>query len=211
MTHPTRRAVSHIAYLSLLLSTLTGCDGEADTSDTPANAGGAGGQSDGGDDMGGEGTTEGGHDEDSGGRVHDGAGGMVEPAESKVASVYVDPQFEVQTLEGITYGQALSHADWGSDARETIDLTLDGYAPVRESDTPMPVIVLFHGGGFEFNDSTHAPIVRAARDFAAQGWMAFSVNYRLVEDCGTLPDDYPVIPELSPTHADRFRALYPAC
>ena len=57
---------------------------------------------------------------------------------------------------------------------------LDLYVP--ESDKPMPLIVLVHGGGFVFNDSQSRQAQLMYRYFRDHGYACASINYRLAQE-----------------------------
>ena len=87
----------------------------------------------------------------------------------------------VTTNDGLTYGSApgLSGAP--------VTLTLDLYRPTGDTQTRRPAIVLVHGGGFTGGTSREADIVGLADAFAQRGYVAVSINYRLLgtgERCG---------------------------
>jgi len=104
--------------------------------------------------------------------------------------VYRDRQFEVDETRDIVYAKGLSHADWGSAKRSAIDLTLDVYEPQAVSSAPRPAIVIIHGGGFRSGDSQRQQFIDAGRYYASRGWVAFSINYRLAGQHGTVPSDW---------------------
>ena len=60
------------------------------------------------------------------------------------------------------------------------ELLLDVYSlPQRER--PRPAVLLIHGGGFVSGSRTDADIVAAARHLAQAGYVAFAIDYRLVD------------------------------
>ncbi|MEM9466439.1 MAG: alpha/beta hydrolase [Actinomycetota bacterium] len=129
-----------------------------------------------------------------------------------IAPVFAEPTFDVRVTTDIVYAQALSHNGWGSETAEPIDLLLDVYEPVRTDDVTMPAVVMIHGGGFTGGSKEHGALSSMAHWFAERGWVAYSINYRLAGDTGTLPAEYPQPPIAVPQEqADQWRALYPAC
>lgn len=87
----------------------------------------------------------------------------------------------VTTTSGLTYGSA---PDLSGDP---VTLTLDMYQPSGDTQTNRPAIVLVHGGSFVGGDSTASDMVRMAKNFAERGYVAVSINYRLLSDkekCG---------------------------
>lgn len=57
---------------------------------------------------------------------------------------------------------------------------LDLYVP--DSDEPMPMIVMVHGGGFVFNDSQSRQAQLMYRYFRDHGYACASINYRLAQE-----------------------------
>ena len=69
-------------------------------------------------------------------------------------------------------------------------LTLDIYRPTP--DTPQrPAIVLVHGGGFVSGTSLNGAMVTMANAFAQRGYVAVSINYRLLGDGNCANEDPP--------------------
>ncbi len=66
-------------------------------------------------------------------------------------------------------------------------LTLDMYRPAGGTQRRRPAIVLVHGGSFVGGASTDSGVVKLAVAFAQRGYVAVSINYRLLGDkekCG---------------------------
>jgi para-nitrobenzyl esterase len=100
---------------------------------------------------------------------------------------YRDPVFSaVTTTADITYGNAI-----GADGNP-VDLKLDLYQPTGDPATSRPALVWVHGGGFTTGDKSSG---RArATYFARLGYVAVSINYRLLspDGCGGNPNPTPV-------------------
>lgn len=92
----------------------------------------------------------------------------------------IQAQYEVAVTEGIVYGEA-EVTDHTKVSKTS--LQLDFYEPIDALEGLLrPIIVLVHGGGF-FRGSRQEPaIVRAATEYAARGYTAMSISYRL--GCG---------------------------
>jgi len=88
-----------------------------------------------------------------------------------------------------TYGQGLSHSEWGGGTTESVDLVLDVYEP---TDAPgrRPAMVVIHGGGFTGGRRTQGQIRGFAEAFASRGWVSFSIDYRVAGDKGTVPAEW---------------------
>ncbi len=80
-------------------------------------------------------------------------------------------------------------------ATAEFDLLLDLYVPdVDLAGESVPSMVIIHGGGFKGGSRTQPALVDYAERFAAQGYLAISIDYRLAGQ----------VPELSP----QFASLY---
>jgi acetyl esterase/lipase len=75
------------------------------------------------------------------------------------------PRVSVQS--DIVYGTA-----------DGVSLLMDVYSPTTGT-PPYPGIILVHGGGFYSGDKSDPNMVRASKIFAALGYVAFNINYRL--------------------------------
>ncbi len=82
----------------------------------------------------------------------------------------------VRVTSGIVYGSAPDASG------KPVTLTLDLYQPIGDTQRSRPAIVLVHGGGFVAGDSTNSAMVRMANAFARRGYVAASINYRLLGD-----------------------------
>ncbi len=85
------------------------------------------------------------------------------------------------TTSGLVYGSAPDLSG------KAVTLTLDMYQPTGDTRTGRPAIVLVHGGSFVGGSSTDSGVVKLARNFAERGYVAVSINYRLLGDkekCG---------------------------
>lgn len=109
--------------------------------------------------------------------------GCTVPAPAGTAPLrYRDAIFpNVTVTSGLTYGS-------GPDlSGNPVTLTLDMYQPTGDTQTSRPAIVLVHGGSFVGGASTDSGVVKLANAFAQRGYVAVSINYRLLGDkekCG---------------------------
>ncbi len=119
--------------------------------------------------------------------------------------------YTVVVEKNITYGQGLSHQALNSTTYSTMDLKLDVYKPANTA-KKRPAILLIHGGGFSGGDKSDVNIVNIANYFASRGWVAFSINYRLMRDLGTIPTQWVQYAQNNVASTDQFqfRAMYPA-
>jgi acetyl esterase/lipase len=100
---------------------------------------------------------------------------------------YRDQVFSaVTTTNDITYGRA--PLDDGTE----VDLKLDLYQPTGDTAAKRPAVVWVHGGGFTSGDKSSG---RGKATFFAQlGYVAVSINYRLLspDGCGGNPNPTPL-------------------
>ena len=83
-------------------------------------------------------------------------------------------------------------------ATEEFELLLDLYAPdVDLSGKSVPSMVIIHGGGFKGGTRTKEELVDYAERFAAQGYLAISIDYRVSGQ----------VPELNPQFASLYTQL----
>ena len=81
----------------------------------------------------------------------------------------------VNVSRDIAYGSALSPK-----TNQTEILRLDRYTPVGDTEKLRPAIVLVHGGGFTGGDKNHRYLNRFAITACQRGYVAVSINYRLL-------------------------------
>lgn len=89
---------------------------------------------------------------------------------------YRDALFpNVQVTRNIAYGSAISPK-----TNQTEILRLDRYLPTGDTERSRPAVVLVHGGGFTGGDKNHAYLSRFATHACQRGYVAVSINYRLL-------------------------------
>lgn len=92
--------------------------------------------------------------------------------------------------------------DVQNDVEYAPGLTLDVYAPLNDTATDRPVIIIAFGGGFVAGD--RSSVQEIAEDFAQRGYVAASISYRLAS--GQLDADGLVVAGVDATH-DMFAAV----
>ena len=112
------------------------------------------------------------------------------PDAPMVPTVMADSTYAVVVDTAIVYAQGLSHETLNSDASVTMPLLLDAYVPQGAGDN-RPVMVVIHGGGFTGGSRNGWRPVSQAQYFACRGWVAFSIDYRVLSDIGTVPQEWP--------------------
>ena len=129
-----------------------------------------------------------------------------------VPAVTADSTYTIAVDAAIVYAQGLSHESLNSDASETVPLLLDAYVPQGAGDN-RPAVVVIHGGGFTGGSRSSFPPVAIAEYFASRGWVAFSIDYRVSTDFGTIPQqwvDSVMGADLSAYEVSKALAMYPA-
>lgn len=116
-------------------------------------------------------------------------------------------------ISDVKYAEGLTHSDWNASNPSTMDLLLDIYRPDNDFQS-RPAVVFIHGGGFSGGSKTAASAFAMLSYFAERGFVGFSINYRLLGDYGTIPDELDVlagmIPDTTEYQRDQARAMYPA-
>lgn len=86
---------------------------------------------------------------------------------------YTDPIYDVSVEKDVAYGAAINYC--GAEEQ----LLMDIYRPVGDGNLERPAMVLIHGGAFLAGDKGSYDMAEAAAAFAARGYLAASINYRL--------------------------------
>lgn len=91
-----------------------------------------------------------------------------------------DAIYPVAVESAVVYGQG----QVGAPAPGAKNLLLDLYRPVGAEATGQrsPALLIIHGGGFVGGSRTQGELVSIARAMAARGFVAMSIDYRLVPD-----------------------------
>jgi len=98
-------------------------------------------------------------------------------APASAGTLYVDPMFGVSVTTNIRYGSALNGSGGG------VDLFLDLYQPTGTGlPSNLPAVVLMHGGAFVSGTKQSSTMVTLANEFASRGYVAASIDYRLLSD-----------------------------
>lgn len=101
-----------------------------------------------------------------------------EPAQAEPV-LYLDPQFAVQTLPAIVYGQGAVNPA----APASVDLLLDLYRPIGPGvPSSLPGLLLIHGGGFSGGSRSQTQLVEIAEALASRGYIVASIDYRVLGD-----------------------------
>lgn len=120
--------------------------------------------------------------------------------------------YDVRTTYGVTYARGLTNCTNGTDCLASRGLTLDLYEPVGAPGLK-PLLVVIHGGSYCILDSNETGEVAQARYFAARGYVAASINYRLSGDRGNYPAGAGAFEPLfnaSSWYGNNYDHMYPA-
>ena len=111
-------------------------------------------------------------------------------------SQYLSPRFEVRVDKDVKYAEAMGYWTSYPDedrpfakiyfdrigqlvSKKDLDLTMDVYQPVSESDELRPLIMFIHGGSFINGDKADEAYCLWCSHFASLGYVAVSINYRM--------------------------------
>lgn len=97
---------------------------------------------------------------------------------------YLDPIFDLQRTNDLVYGAAFN-----SRTNSVQELLLDLYEPASDPSAARPAVVWIHGGSFTSGTRTSASMVYQAAEYAKRGWVAVSIEYRLLQPGGSLQDN----------------------
>lgn len=118
--------------------------------------------------------------------------------ESNGDTPFIDPIFEYQEIENITYGTAKS-------GDTTMPLLLDVYRPVATTQLPkkLPAMIFAFGGGWRKGSKDVKYIRDLCGYYAQRGYVAISIQYRIEKDNPpALPGPAP-----KPEGNDQFRLI----
>jgi len=91
----------------------------------------------------------------------------------------IDPtgSYEVRITSGIVYTTGLVD----NNNPQSVELLLDLFEPnVDLSASTLPAVILIHGGGFTAGSRKHGQLQIFGEEFARQGYLAVSIDYRLI-------------------------------
>ena len=95
---------------------------------------------------------------------------------------YIDEVFDdISVTEGVVYGNApdlpfIFLFEWNT---FDVDLDMDIYEPVGDTESQRPVIIFLHPGAFFSGSNESGDMVSLANDAAKRGYVAINANYRL--------------------------------
>ncbi len=130
--------------------------------------------------------------------------------ESSSPTVKLNATYDVKITEDIIYAEGLSHDDWNSSSSTVLPLYMDSYVPENDLQN-RPLLMLIHGGAFVGGSKQQDAIVDMANYYASRGFVVFSIDYRLRDDKGTIPQAWiDATAGGTPSNLDQIFAMYPA-
>lgn len=104
-----------------------------------------------------------------------------------------DPTYTYTVESDVVYGQG-EVGGGGSFLDLRLDLYIPDVAPPAGAYSQFPLMLIIHGGGFSGGSKSAANFVSYAQEYASRGWLAASIDYRLMSD--------------DPIPSSRVQALY---
>ncbi len=101
---------------------------------------------------------------------------------------YSEPIYEVEVNSGIEFGGSAQP----SEPDNIVPLLMDVYSPVEAEGDDIearPLIIMAFGGAFILGARTSPDIVEICNRFAARGYVAVSIDYRLTNELVTNPSE----------------------
>jgi acetyl esterase/lipase len=94
-------------------------------------------------------------------------------------------RYRDQVFNNVTVTHDLQYGSAPDGNGNPVALKLDLYQPTGDTQTKRPALVWVHGGSFCCGDKTSPEIVDEANTFAKLGYVAVSINYRLLAPAGS--------------------------
>ena len=130
--------------------------------------------------------------------------------ESSSPTVKLNATYDFNITEDIIYAEGLSHDYWNSSNTTALPLYMDSYVPENNSQN-RPLLMLIHGGAFVGGSKQQDAIVDMANYYASRGFVVFSIDYRLRDHMGTIPQAWiDATSSGTPSNLDQIFAIYPA-
>ncbi len=95
---------------------------------------------------------------------------------------HTNPFIPVTVTHDVVYGRGYVRDDTGQADWKLKDLLLDVYTRPFHTRKPRPGVILVHGGSFVEGSKSNEHIVDCATYLAQQGYVCFSIDYRLESD-----------------------------
>lgn len=130
--------------------------------------------------------------------------------ETTVPTISANAIYDVTIVSDIIYAEGLSHESVNSANSTRMPLELDLYVPNNDSEN-RPVFMFIHGGGFTGGDKQGGNIFALANYYTSRGFVFASINYRLLNDFGSIPQAWEATTSfVDPNQVPQYYAIYPA-
>lgn len=130
--------------------------------------------------------------------------------QDKPPKVKVKATYEVCVTKNIVYAEGLQHTSVNSADYVRKPLKLDIYEPKTKKKN-RPAYMFIHGGSFINGSKEQEEIIHLAHYYATRGWVFISIDYRLKDDFGTVPEAWiEYAREIPVAYISQFLAMYPA-
>ena len=129
--------------------------------------------------------------------------------QNEIPVVQSEQTYDVVVKEDIVYAKALSHDSINSANATTIPLKLDVYVPDNDLEN-RPAYIFIHGGGFKGGSKQQSHIINLANYYASRGWVFISIDYRLMKDNGTVPQEWVDRAKNLNIPIEKLSSVYPA-
>ena len=128
-----------------------------------------------------------------------------------IPKVSYEAIYDVKIEKDLIYGYGIKHQSFNFDNPTVKSLELDVYNPENDFNN-RPVLVLIHGGGFRSGSKNLNNYINLSNFFACRGWVVFTINYRLANDFGSVPNEWISYVDLNSPDSDKkqHKAVYPA-
>jgi predicted esterase len=93
-------------------------------------------------------------------------------------------RYRDQVFNGVTVTPDLQYGSAPDNNNNPVALKLDLYQPTGDTNTSRPAVIWAHGGGFCCGDKASADMPALSNYFAQRGYVAVSINYRLLATSG---------------------------
>lgn len=136
----------------------------------------------------------------------------IEPVitDTRIPVVKTASTYKVLQETNITYAEGLSHDSWNSANTSVVPLFMDSYVPENDLQN-RPLLMLIHGGAFLGGSKQQEALVDMADYYASRGFVVFSIDYRLKDHVGTIPQEWiDADSGDDPANLDQIYAMYPA-
>ena len=130
--------------------------------------------------------------------------------QDKFPKVKKEATYEVSVTKNVLYAEGLKHTSINSADCVRKPLKLDIYEPENKKKN-RPAYMFIHGGSFINGSKEQEEIIHLAHYYASRGWVFISIDYRLQEDFGTVPEAWIAhAREIPVAYISQFLAMYPA-